>query len=161
MGELNAFDDRRAKSNLVAKENSPTMQGRQYSQPNITPVREFEGTMDNVAQQNALNMIEGMERVVGVYQKTKENLEQYGDGDLGLTPAQAEEFEYANAVKRISHAQPFTDKEIKDAFFTFDMSGNGFLAAGEIRFVLDALGENVTDEEIDEMIRMIDADGDG
>jgi Ca2+-binding EF-hand superfamily protein len=27
--------------------------------------------------------------------------------------------------------------------------------------VLDALGENVTDEEIDEMIRMIDADGDG
>ena len=41
------------------------------------------------------------------------------------------------------------------------MSGNGFIAAGEIRFVLDALGENVTDEEIDEMIRMIDRDGDG
>lgn len=41
------------------------------------------------------------------------------------------------------------------------MSGNGFIAAGEIRFVLDALGENVTDEEIDEMIRMIDMDGDG
>ena len=35
------------------------------------------------------------------------------------------------------------------------------MAAAEIRFVLDALGENVTDEEIDEMIRMIDADGDG
>ena len=41
------------------------------------------------------------------------------------------------------------------------MSGNGFVAAAEIRFVLDALGENVTDEEIDEMVRMIDADGDG
>ena len=41
------------------------------------------------------------------------------------------------------------------------MTGNGFVAAAEIRFVLDALGENVTDEEIDEMIRMIDADGDG
>ena len=26
---------------------------------------------------------------------------------------------------------------------------------------MDALGEDVTDEEIDEMIRMIDADGDG
>ena len=41
------------------------------------------------------------------------------------------------------------------------MTGNGFVGASEIRFVLDALGENVTDEEIDEMIRMIDMDGDG
>ena len=41
------------------------------------------------------------------------------------------------------------------------MTGNGFVGASEIRFVLDALGENVTDEEIDEMIRMIDQDGDG
>lgn len=104
MGELNAFEDRRVKSNIIAKENVPTMQGRQFSQPSITPVSEFEGTIDKVAQQNALNMIEGMERVVGVYQKTAANLEQYGDGDIGLTPAQAEEFEYANAVKRISHA---------------------------------------------------------
>jgi len=41
------------------------------------------------------------------------------------------------------------------------MSGNGFIAAAEIRFVLDALGEHVTDEEIDEMIRLVDQDGDG
>jgi Ca2+-binding EF-hand superfamily protein len=41
------------------------------------------------------------------------------------------------------------------------MTGNGFIAAAEIRFVLDALGENATDEEIDEMRRMIDEDGDG
>lgn len=97
-----------------------------------------------------------------MYEKTKEKLDRYGEGDkLDLEIAQAEEFEYANAKKRIAHAQPFSDSEIKDAFFTFDMSGNGFVAAAEIRFVLDALGENVTDEEIDEMIRMIDADGDG
>lgn len=35
------------------------------------------------------------------------------------------------------------------------------MGAAEIRFVLDALGEPVTDEEIDEMIRMVDIDGDG
>ena len=35
------------------------------------------------------------------------------------------------------------------------------MAAAEIRFVLDALGEQVTDEEIDEMIRLVDMDGDG
>jgi Ca2+-binding EF-hand superfamily protein len=41
------------------------------------------------------------------------------------------------------------------------MNGNGYVGAAEIRFVLDALGEDVTDEEIDEMIRLIDIDGDG
>lgn len=41
------------------------------------------------------------------------------------------------------------------------MNANGYIGASEIRFVLDALGEAVTDEEIDEMIRLIDIDGDG
>jgi calmodulin len=41
------------------------------------------------------------------------------------------------------------------------MNGNGYVGAAEIRFVMDALGEQVTDEEIDEMIRMLDIDGDG
>ena len=41
------------------------------------------------------------------------------------------------------------------------MNGNGYVGAAEIRFVMDALGETVTDQEIDEMIRLIDIDGDG
>ena len=41
------------------------------------------------------------------------------------------------------------------------MNGNGYIGVAEIRFVLDALGEDVTDEEIDEMVRMLDVDGDG
>ena len=57
--------------------------------------------------------------------------------------------------------QPFNDAEIREAFFTFDMNGNGYVGAAEIRFVMDALGEVVTDQEIDEMIRLIDIDGDG
>ena len=57
--------------------------------------------------------------------------------------------------------QPVSDDQIKEAFFTFDMNGNGYIGVSEIRFVLDALGEDVTDEEIDEMVRMLDVDGDG
>ncbi len=53
----------------------------------------------------------------------------------------ADLFEIVKNRKRLIHIQPFTDAEIKDAFFTFDMSGNGFVAAEEIRFVLNALGE--------------------
>lgn len=41
------------------------------------------------------------------------------------------------------------------------MNGNGYIGASEIRFVMSALGEEVTEEEIDEMIRMLDIDGDG
>ena len=46
-------------------------------------------------------------------------------------------------------------------FLTFDLNGNGYIGAQEIRFVLEAMGEQVTDEEVDEMIRMLDVDGDG
>mmetsp|Transcript_22013 Transcript_22013/g.48653 ORF Transcript_22013/g.48653 Transcript_22013/m.48653 type:complete len:351 (+) Transcript_22013:72-1124(+) len=55
----------------------------------------------------------------------------------------------------------FADAEIKQAFDTFDLDSNRFVGAMEIRHILDLIGEEATDEEIDEMIRMCDGDGDG
>lgn len=69
--------------------------------------------------------------------------------------------EHNPLVQNVFDNQPFSDDQIKEAFFTFDMNGNGYIGVAEIRFVLDALGEDVTDEEIDEMVRMLDVDGDG
>jgi Ca2+-binding EF-hand superfamily protein len=60
-----------------------------------------------------------------------------------------------------SSVSKFTDKEIRDAFDSFDLDRNDFVGAAEIRHVLVNIGENVTDEEIDEMIKMCDKDGDG
>lgn len=57
--------------------------------------------------------------------------------------------------------RPFSDDEISEAFKTFDLDNNRFVGAMEIRHILEVIGEEVTDEEIDEMIRMCDADGDG
>lgn len=57
--------------------------------------------------------------------------------------------------------RPFSDDEIKQAFETFDLDHNRFVGAMEIRHILEVIGEEVTDEEIDEMIRMCDTDGDG
>jgi len=57
--------------------------------------------------------------------------------------------------------RPYTDEEIKVAFDTFDLDKNRFVGASEIRHVLSLIGEVATDEEIDEMVRMCDADGDG
>jgi len=55
----------------------------------------------------------------------------------------------------------FTDEEIYEAFVAFDLDKNNFVGAAEIRHVLINIGETVTDEEVDEMIRMVDKDGDG
>lgn len=55
----------------------------------------------------------------------------------------------------------FTDEEIHEAFVAFDLDQNSFVGAAEIRHVLINIGEQVTDEEVDEMIRMVDKDGDG
>lgn len=43
----------------------------------------------------------------------------------------------------------------------FDKDGNGFISAQELRHIMTNLGEKLTDEEVDEMIREADVDGDG
>ncbi len=43
----------------------------------------------------------------------------------------------------------------------FFQDGNGFISAAELRHVMTNLGEKLTDEEVDEMIREADIDGDG
>ncbi|RYZ13640.1 MAG: hypothetical protein EOO70_08390, partial [Myxococcaceae bacterium] len=58
-------------------------------------------------------------------------------------------------------AGKFTDEEILEAFKAFDLDKNNYVGAAEIRHVLINIGETVTDEEVDEMIRMVDSDGDG
>ena len=51
--------------------------------------------------------------------------------------------------------------ELKRAFEIFDKDGNGTISAAELRHVMTNLGEKLTDEEVDEMIREADVDGDG
>ena len=82
-------------------------------------------------------------------------------GAQDLTTLKGGQLEENVQKAKFLNKQPFTDAEIKEAFYTFDLNGNGYVGAAEIRFVMDALGEAVTDEEIDEMIRMVDVDGDG
>ena len=54
-----------------------------------------------------------------------------------------------------------SEEELREAFKVFDKDGNGFISAAELRHVMTNLGEKLTDEEVDEMIREADLDGDG
>ena len=44
---------------------------------------------------------------------------------------------------------------------TFDRNGDGFISASELRHVMCCLGEKLSDDEIREMIRAADIDGNG
>lgn len=57
--------------------------------------------------------------------------------------------------------QTDSEKELRDAFAVFDRDGSGTIEADEIRKVMKSLGDNLTDEEIDEMIKHVDKDGNG
>ncbi|KAJ8899436.1 hypothetical protein K2173_018410 [Erythroxylum novogranatense] len=52
-------------------------------------------------------------------------------------------------------------EELKEAFKVFDRNQDGFISANELRQVMIDLGERLTDDEAEQMIREADLDGDG
>ena len=51
--------------------------------------------------------------------------------------------------------------EIHEIFKVFDMEDNGFISVAELSHVMTSLGEELTEEEVKEMIKEADIDGDG
>ncbi|OIW34165.1 EF-hand [Coniochaeta ligniaria NRRL 30616] len=62
----------------------------------------------------------------------------------------------ARTVKEVDN-----EEELKNAFKVFDKDGSGTISAIELRAVLQHLGENLTDDDLDEMLKMADKNGDG
>lgn len=50
------------------------------------------------------------------------------------------------------------EEDLIEAFRVFDREGNGLISVAELRHVLTNIGEKLTEEEIDEMIREADVD---
>ena len=53
------------------------------------------------------------------------------------------------------------DEELREAFKIYDKDGNGLISADELRKVMANLGETLMEEQIEEMIKEADVDGDG
>jgi len=53
------------------------------------------------------------------------------------------------------------EDEMLEAFKVFDSDGNGMISSEELRQIMHNLGEKLTTEEVDEMVREADIDGDG
>merc|ERR1712150_447784 len=74
--------------------------------------------------------------------------------------------------KKIEFAEFLTlmSKKIKEVdekdrviqvFRTFDKDEDGFISFGDLRYVMVGLGETLSDDEINQMIKDADIDGDG
>ncbi|XP_066279452.1 calmodulin-A-like isoform X1 [Branchiostoma lanceolatum] len=53
------------------------------------------------------------------------------------------------------------EDELREAFKLFDKEGNGYITSSDLRQVLNCLGQDLTEEEVDDMIGEVDQDGDG
>ena len=51
--------------------------------------------------------------------------------------------------------------DLREAFRVFDRDGNGFITKSELSQALSALGEDVPEDEVENMIKHADLDGDG
>lgn len=67
--------------------------------------------------------------------------------------------EFLDLMARKIDGRSFED-ELKEVFMTLDDDGSGYITDDEIRMIMDALGEKVSDQDIQEMIKFADSDGD-
>jgi calmodulin len=68
--------------------------------------------------------------------------------------------EFVNLMHR-RNKETDTEEEVINAFKVFDKEGNGNISTTELRHIMTTLGDKITEEEIDEMLREADIDGDG
>ncbi|KAG2232007.1 hypothetical protein INT48_004817 [Thamnidium elegans] len=62
--------------------------------------------------------------------------------------------------KRMSGAAD-TEDDLLDAFKVFDKDNDGYITPDELRQVMKQLGQKLSEQEVDEMIKEADADSDG
>ena len=78
------------------------------------------------------------------------------DGEIDF-----EEFVSYCVRRRISRTVSQENKEIKDAFKYFDKNGDGFITAIEIRQVMKELGQEIPEEQAEQMLAEVDKEGNG
>jgi len=92
---------------------------------------------------------------------------------LGLNPTEAELKDFTTEAGATLTFDQFlkyatkplktnpSEEEMREAFKVFDKDGQGFLSAAELRHIMTNLGERLSKEELEEMIKEADTNKDG
>ncbi|XP_035715989.1 calmodulin-A-like [Folsomia candida] len=71
--------------------------------------------------------------------------------------------DFQEFLSMMKHNQGSRDEkmEVHESFRAIDKNGDGFITVGELRQVMANIGENASYEEIQEMVKVADLDGNG
>ena len=85
------------------------------------------------------------------------------NGEIGGTALSSYDQDYNRFVwyKQAEKLTPEQNAKYREAFSLFDQDSDGFISPAELRVVMANLGENLTDSELEEMMKEADTDGDG
>eukprot|EP00746_Dinoflagellata_sp_MGD_P163970 gnl/MRDRNA2_/MRDRNA2_92330_c0_seq1.p2 gnl/MRDRNA2_/MRDRNA2_92330_c0~~gnl/MRDRNA2_/MRDRNA2_92330_c0_seq1.p2 ORF type:complete len:214 (+),score=45.47 gnl/MRDRNA2_/MRDRNA2_92330_c0_seq1:89-730(+) len=86
---------------------------------------------------------------------SNQNIHRTLKGQVMATPSWARKSDYIG-IDLQAHVM-----ELISAFKTYDVDGDGFISADELKDVMTALGEKVSKEEVERMIAEVDFDKDG
>ena len=72
-----------------------------------------------------------------------------------------DEFVSYCAKQRMNRTVSQENRELHDAFSFFDKNGDGFVTAVELRQVMRELGQDISEEQAEQMIAEVDKEGNG
>nr|P15159.1 RecName: Full=Troponin C [Tachypleus tridentatus]prf//1508214A troponin C [Tachypleus tridentatus] len=108
------------------------------------------------------NMVSTILRTLGQTFEEKDlkdliaEIDQDGSGELEF-----EEFMALAARFLVEEDAEAMQEELREAFRLYDKQGQGFINVSDLRDILRALDDKLTEDELDEMIAEIDTDGSG
>jgi calmodulin len=62
-------------------------------------------------------------------------------------------------LRKMNEGDP--ERELRDVFTVFDKDQSGTICADELKSVMKVIGEKLTEQEIEDAIRLADTTGDG
>lgn len=99
-------------------------------------------------------------------------MEEYGESPSNINEGENSSLNMISTLKKISYSnfllmmskrnnESDYEDELMEAFRAFDKAGDGKLGFQEIRYILLCLGEDFSEEEINEIINQTDTSGKG
>jgi len=93
--------------------------------------------------------------------RIKETQDKENHNNDSIKSEQIKESKKLNYVYNEIIFPKYSNEDIKEAFDCFDLNLNGYISADEIKFIFGVINENIQNEEIDEMIKLADPEGNG
>ncbi|RUS31974.1 calmodulin 1 [Jimgerdemannia flammicorona] len=121
-----------------------------------TNLQNHDGTISSTELDIVLKSF-GQNETTAQLQEMINEVDADGDGRIDFS-------EFLTLMSRYVHTSSLKETEeddLREAFKVFDTDSNGLINSAELHQVLNSLGEKLTNDEVNEMIREVDLDGDG